>query len=184
MRRPVLFIQGGGEGAHDEWDQALVESLACELGPDYEIQYPRLPDEANPDYLRWKEALGQELTRLHEAAILVGHSIGATILISALAEEPDLPVRGVYLLAAAFMGEGGWPSGDIQPMSELGKRLSTRFPIYFYHGSQDETVPIGHADLFEKAVPQAVVRRLAGRDHQFNNDTSEVAADIREHSRP
>jgi predicted alpha/beta hydrolase family esterase len=184
MRQQVLFIQGGGEGAHDEWDQTLVETLARDLGANYEIRYPRMPDEADPDYLRWKAALGQELARLDDAAIVVGHSIGATILISALAEEPSFPVGGVYLLAAPFVGEGGWPSGDIKPMSELGKRLSTRFPIYLYHGSKDETAPIGHADLYEKAVPQAVVRRLAGRDHQLNNDTREVAADIREHSRP
>ena len=179
MRQQVLFVQGGGEGAHDEWDQKLVDSLARELGPAYEIRYPRLPDEADPHYSRWKTALEQEFARLDEAAILVGHSIGATILISALAEEPGLAMRGVFLLAAPFIGEGGWPSEDIKPMSDLGKRLSTRFPIYFYHGSNDETAPIGHADLYERAVPQAVVHRLIGRDHQLNNDTTEIAADIR-----
>jgi hypothetical protein len=30
-----------------------------------------------------------------------------------------------------------------------------------------------------KFHPQAVVRRLAGRDHQLNEDMSEAAADIR-----
>jgi hypothetical protein len=40
VRRQVLFIQGGGESAHDEWDNKLVESLGRELGADYEIRYP------------------------------------------------------------------------------------------------------------------------------------------------
>jgi predicted alpha/beta hydrolase family esterase len=181
MRRQVLFIQGGGEGAHDEWDQKLVDSLARELGPNYEIRYPRMPEEADPSYSRWKEALGQEFARLPDTAILVGHSIGATILISALAEQPGVAAGGVFLLAAPFVGEGGWPSQDIKPMTDLGQRLTTRFPVYFYHGCEDDTAPFGHADLYEKAVPRAVVRRLMGRDHQLNNETAEIAADIRTH---
>jgi hypothetical protein len=40
-----------------------------------------------------------------------------------------------------------------------------------------------HAELSAKAIPQAVLRKLAGRDHQLNNDMSEVAADILELSR-
>ena len=179
MPHQVLFIQGGGEGAHDQWDNKLVECLQRELGPDYEVRYPRMPGEADPNYSRWKTALKKEFTALKEGVILVGHSIGGTILISVLAEEPRLASRGVFLLAAPFVGEGGWPSEDIKPMSGLGKSLSTRFPVYFYHGSKDETAPIEHADLYEKAIPQAVVRRLTGRDHQLNNDMAEVAADIR-----
>jgi len=48
MSKQVLFIQGGGAGVHDEFDNELVESLARELGPAYEISYPRMPDEADP----------------------------------------------------------------------------------------------------------------------------------------
>ena len=179
MSHQVLFIQGGGEGAHDEWDRKLVDSLGRELGPDFEIRYPRMPEEAEPDYRRWKAALEAEFGRMDERAILVGHSIGATILISALAEDPGVAMRGVFLLAAPFVGEGGWPSEDIKPMTGLGQRLSTRIPIHFYHGSKDETAPIGHVDLYERAVPQAFVHRLPGRDHQLDNDTAEVAFDIR-----
>ena len=78
-----------------------------------------------------------------------------------------------------FVGEGGWPSGDIEPMSGLGKRLPAQTPIYLYHGSEDETAPFEHADLYARAIPHAVVRRLTGRDHQLDNDLSEVADDIR-----
>ena len=50
MTRQVLFIQGGGEGVHDEWDKQLVASLKRELGPDYQISYPRMPNEAHRQY--------------------------------------------------------------------------------------------------------------------------------------
>jgi pimeloyl-ACP methyl ester carboxylesterase len=66
-------------------------------------------------------------------------------------------------------------------MSNIGARLvSLRAPLFIYHGSADETAPVAHADLYARALPRAVVRRLDGRDHQLNDDLSEVAADIRQ----
>ena len=88
MKRQILFVQGGGEGAHDEWDNKLVDSLRRNLGPDYEVRYPRMPNEADPIYAQWKAALADEIAALDDGAILVGHSLGGTILINALADEP------------------------------------------------------------------------------------------------
>lgn len=36
VRRRLLFVQGGGAGVHDAWDDKLVANLARELGPDYD----------------------------------------------------------------------------------------------------------------------------------------------------
>jgi hypothetical protein len=44
--RQILFIQGGGAGVHDEWDDKLVESLRRELGGGHEVRYPRMPTRA------------------------------------------------------------------------------------------------------------------------------------------
>jgi hypothetical protein len=85
--RQVLFVQGGGEGVHDRWDDRLVDSLTRELGPGYEIRYPVMPDEADPKYAVWKPALQRELAALQPGAVLVGHSVGGTILVHALAER-------------------------------------------------------------------------------------------------
>ena len=41
MPKQILFVQGGGENVHDQWDNALVNSLRHELGPGYDIAYPR-----------------------------------------------------------------------------------------------------------------------------------------------
>src|SRR5579864_8178102 len=82
--RQVLFIQGGGAGAHDEWDDKLVESLRRELGGGYEVRYPRMPDEGDPSYARWSAAIRREIADLDDGAVVVGHSVGAAILVSAL----------------------------------------------------------------------------------------------------
>ena len=180
MTSQVLFIQGGGRGVHDEWDKRLVESLEQELGRDYVIRYPRMPHEADPKYADWRAALKRQFAGLDDGAIVIGHSIGGTILIRAIADDPPkLIVAGIFLIAAPFVGDGGWQSDDIEPLSDLGARLPEQTPIYLYHGTKDETAPFAHVALYAKAIPQAVVRRLQGRDHQLNNDMSEVAADIR-----
>jgi predicted alpha/beta hydrolase family esterase len=181
MPRQILFVQGGGgEDAHDAWDSKLVESLERELGPGYEIRYPRMPGEDDPEFSRWKETLRKELDRLDDGAMLVGHSIGATILAYTLAEAPPARVpAGIFLVSMPFIGEGGWPSDEIRPDPDLGAKLPGTSPVYLYQGSADETVPARHAELNARAIPQAMLRKLPGRDHQLNNDLSEVAADIR-----
>jgi len=170
----------GGEAVHDEWDSKLVDSRARALGPDYDVRYPRMPDEAGPQYKPWKSALKREYAKLEDGAVVVGHSVGGTILINALAEEPPkLHLGGIFLIAAPFIGEGGWPSDDIKARKHLGTALPDGVPVYLYYGGDDQTAPAAHVDSYAEAIPDAVVRRLSGRDHQLNNDLSEVAADIK-----
>jgi len=180
MKRQVLFIQGGGERVHDEWDDKLVASLRTELGPGYNIRYPRMPNERDPSYAAWAAALENEIARLDEGAIVVGHSLGGTILIHALAEHPpERELGAIVLIAAPFVGEGGWPSDEWTPQRALGEKLPRGVPIYLYHGLADTTAPPSHAELYAHEIPDADLRRLPDRDHQLNNDLSEVAGLIR-----
>ena len=177
--RQVLFIQGGGAGTHDEWDDKLCASLRRELGAGYEVRYPRMPDEDDPSYARWSAAIRSEMTALDDGAVVAGHSVGGTILINALAERPPEPeLAAIVLIAAPFVGAGGWPGDEFEPADDLGARLPPRVPVHVFHGLQDETVSPSHADLYARAIPQAQLHRLPGRDHQLGNDLSEVAKTI------
>jgi predicted alpha/beta hydrolase family esterase len=179
MARQLLFVQGAGAGTYDDWDSKLVSGLARALGPMVDIRYPRMPDEADPRFSDWSAALNDEIGKLGKGAILVGHSIGATILVHSLAQAPPrLAPAGIFLIAAPFFGDGGWPSDEIPADVAFASQLP-RCPIHLYQGDADETVPGDHPDLYARAIPWASVHRLAGRDHQLNDDMSEVAADIR-----
>jgi pimeloyl-ACP methyl ester carboxylesterase len=180
MERQLLFVQGGGAGAHDEWDARLVESLRRALGPGWEVRYPRMPREADPDFAGWSAALRAELARLDDGAIVVGHSVGGTILINALAEQPPaLALGAIILVAAPFVGEGGWPGGEGQDQREIGGKLPRGVPVYLFHGLADTTVPPSHAELYARAIPRARLCLLPGRDHQLGDDLREIAAAIR-----
>ncbi|OKI63969.1 alpha/beta fold hydrolase [Micromonospora sp. CB01531] len=178
--RQILFIQGGGAGAHDEWDDKLFDSLRWELGDGYEVRYPRMPDEDDPSYVRWSAAIRREMAALDDGVVVVGHSVGGTILINALAERPPEPEKlgAIVLIAAPFVGAGGWPGDEFELPHDLGARLPQGVPVHVFHGLQDDTAPPSHADLYARAIPQAQLHRLPGRDHQLDNDLSEVARTI------
>jgi hypothetical protein len=181
MPRPVLFVQGGGEGAHQE-DAALAASLAGALGADYRVVYPAMPEAPDATTADWTRRIADEAAALGDGVILVGHSIGATLVLVALAD--DAPgrgrwpaVAGVFLVAAPFVGPGGWEIDFALP-PDLAQRLPRGVPLAFYHSPDDETVPFAHAGLYAAQLPGARFRRVDSRDHQFDEDLAVVAADI------
>lgn len=174
--RQILFIQGGGAGAHDEWDDKLVASLERELGDAYEVRYPRMPDEGSPTCDAWGSAIQAQVADLTEGAVLVGHPVGATLLVQALADQPPLSrVAGIVLVGAPFVGDGGWPSEQLELRRDLGARLPPSAQVHVFHGLDDTTAPPSHADLYARVIEQAQVHLLTGRDHQLDDDLSEVA---------
>jgi pimeloyl-ACP methyl ester carboxylesterase len=48
-----------------------------------------------------------------------------------------------------------------------------------FQGLEDDTVPPAHADLYARAIPQAQLHWLPGRDHQLRNELGDVATLIR-----
>ena len=182
MKQQVLFIHGAGEGAYAE-DKQLAASLQRALGPEYDVHCPAMPDEENAPYALWRRQIEQELAVMPGPVVLSGHSIGASILMKYLSEnEVPQPLAGIFLLATAFWGGDGWRYEGYEKLAlpaGFAARIPQGTPLFLYHGRDDEVVPFAHLALFAEQLPQATVRALDGRGHQFNNDLSEVAADIR-----
>ena len=63
----------------------------------------------------------------------------------ALAEQPARhPPAAIILISAPFVGEGGWPSDEIEAKPDLGARLPDGVPVHLFHGSEDDTAPPSH----------------------------------------
>lgn len=175
--RQILFIQGGGAGAHDEWDDKLVVSLQRELGSEYEVRYPRMPNEDDPSSETWGPAIRSEVAVLPNRAVVVAHSVGATLLVRALVDQrPRQDLEAIILISAPFVGAGGWPAGEFEFPWDLGARLPQAPQVHVIHGLDDQTVPPAHAELYTHVIAQAQLHLLPGRNHQLNDDLSEVAA--------
>lgn len=177
MTKQVVFIQGAGAGAYDE-DARLAHSLRNALGPSYRVRYPRMPNEDEPDYGAWKARIADELAQAGEA-VLVGHSIGGSVVAKVLTTTPRPALSGVFLIAAPFWHDHEiWRWNEVELPQDVAAALPPGLPIFLYHGSDDEIVPVEHVDMYADLLPQAVARRLDGRNHQLNDDLSEVASDI------
>ena len=177
MPRTVLFVQGAGRGVHEDWDAKLVANLERALGPGFTLRYPRMPGEEDPEYRRWSPVLRLELAGMRDGDVLVGHSAGGTVLVHTLAEHPPgFRPGALVLLAAPFLGPGGWELEEM-PVRESFP-LPESMPVSLWHGEADAEVPVDHARLYARALPQAVLHLVPGADHQLGEDLSAVAKDI------
>ena len=181
MIEHVLFIQGAGHGAYDE-DKRLAESLRRTLGPRFEVRYPAMPNEDDAPYEQWRQQIEQELADVPGPVVLVGHSVGASVLMKWLSEGKDKKVlAGVFLVACPFWGGDGWRYEGYEELAlppGFTARLLPWTPVYLYHCRDDATVPFDHLALYAQALPQATVRAFDEGGHQLNDDLSAVARDI------
>jgi len=179
MKRYVLFIHGAGTGAYAE-DRLLADSLQRELGTGYEVQCPQMPDEGNSPYAEWQAEIDARLAAMKGAVALVGHSVGASVLLKYLCDrKPTKQLAGLYAIAAPYWGASefwSWDEGTLP--ADAAVRLAGDWPLTFYQSRDDEVVPFAHLALYAARLPRATIREFDGRGHQFKNDLSEVAADI------
>jgi uncharacterized protein len=185
MSRSVLFIHGAGAGAYAE-DVLLADSLQRALGADYEVQCPQMPDEENSPYRLWKAEIDSRLAAMTGAVALVGHSVGGSVLLKYLCDRErtqpisDRVVAGLFGIAVPYWGASefwSWDEGTLP--ADAAARLAGDWPLIFYQSRDDEVVPFAHLAMYAAKLPRATIREFDGRGHQFKNDLTEVAADIK-----
>jgi predicted alpha/beta hydrolase family esterase len=178
MTTCVLFIQGGGEGAHAE-DAALVESLQQSLGSHYDVRFPRMPHESDPDVDAWKEHIASELSHASGTVILVGHSVGGAIVLRYLSEEKvEKPIAALFVLAAPAWDGDSWNFEDLKLRADVVAKLDAIPRIVFYHCRDDAIIPFAHLALHGARIPQALTHAFESGGHQFENQLAAVASDI------
>jgi predicted alpha/beta hydrolase family esterase len=179
MKKPVLFIQGGGDDGY-EADLLLVNSLQTSLGKGFLIHYPEIvSNESLPDF-GWPQEIGTYISQYHDGIILVGHSLGASMLLKYLSENNVTnKIAGIFLIATPFWGgDKDWQAG-LALHKDFVEKLDKEVPIYFYQCEDDEVVPIAHLAFYRKAITWATFRELKTGGHQLDNDLTIVAGDIK-----
>lgn len=179
MKKQVLFIQGGGGIEDYQADAKLVTSLREALGQAYTVHYPRLANESSPDFGRQKQ-IDKEISKIEGEIILVGHSLGASMLLKYLSEnEANKKVAGVFLISTPFWsGDEDWQQG-LKLQEDFPSKLQKNIPIFLYHSRDDEEVPFEQLSLYAQKLPQATVREITTGGHQLSNDLTLVAKDIK-----
>ena len=177
--RQLLFVHSAGPQGRREGSGWFVASLRKALGAQYELRSPIMPDPDKPAYAPWKERLEKELAALEDEALVVGHSLGGSVVLKVLSETKHTrPIAGIFLVATPFWGG----SGEVEEFA-LRKDFAARLPktprVFLYHSRDDDVVPFAHLALYSGALPRATVRELDGYGHLFKKSCPELVGDIR-----
>ncbi len=181
MTTHVLFVQGAGEGAYEE-DKILADGLQAALGAGYAVRCPAMPDESNAPYEVWKAIIEQEMAAMPGAIVLVGHSVGGSVVAKCLGEieVPNRVVAAILMATLFWGGEGrtydGYEELMLPPEADVTCPKGPR--LLLYHCRDDETVPVGHVALFAAVLPRAEVRVLDAGGHQLDGVMPIVAREI------
>ncbi|WP_375691848.1 alpha/beta fold hydrolase [Pseudooceanicola sp. LIPI14-2-Ac024] len=172
MALRVLYLHGAGAAPGD----APFDTIRTILGP-AEVVAPQLAD---PEPEAWATVIAEALDDLPEDAILIGHSLGASMLLQVLARRR--PVRrapAVFAFASPFWGAPGWDHAGFALPEDLGG-LDGVGEMFLYHGTADTVVAPDHGDRYAARLGRARVRRVAGADHCFEGaDLAVFATDLR-----
>lgn len=138
---------------HPEWKNRLPG----ELGADFDVLIPRMPNGSNAQYEEWKIWFQRILILLDEGAIFVGHSLGGVFLAKYFSENKSIKkIKAAILIGAPYDDEGG--SEKLASFS-LGGSLEQfacqASKIYLIHSQDDPVVPFSQMKKYKKVFPGA-----------------------------
>lgn len=162
------------------WHQKLED----DLGDEYEVFLPSMPNSENAKYLEWKIWFEKYLPYLHDGVILIGHSQGGYFLAKYLVENPfPVVIKALYLVATPFepddfgMEDGGDFNFDTSNVFVLQERAEN---IILFHSTDDFVVPYAHAQKYKAALPHSTLELLEDRVHFWQEEFPELIEDIKE----
>ena len=197
MKKQVVIIHGGGtfstyeenlnffnkykidieryKNKKDDWKSWLRD----ELGEDYEVILPVMPNKTNARYEEWKLWMDKIVPFLNDDVILVGHSMGGSFLVKYLSENKfSKNIKAVFLVSAMFdYDDEGY---SLQSFSLPEKLDLQTDKIYLYHSKDDKVVPFRSMDNLKSKLPNAVTRIFEDRGHMNQETFPELATDIKD----
>ena len=178
-RHSVLFIQGAGDMWAPDGSGVLAKYLQDSLGSDYDVIAPEMPGaDTDPRYLPWRKKIEEELRGIDGPVVLVGHSLGGSMLLKFLAEgPPPTSIAGLFLVSVPHWSPEGWEAEYALP-DGFASRLPAA-PTFLYHSRDDPHVPFEHLAFYKKHLPNATSRTIDGTEHSFLNGLPELVDDIR-----
>lgn len=159
----------------DDWKPWLRQ----ELGEDYEVVLPMMPNKFNAQFEEWKIWFEKLIPFMNEEIILVGHSLGASFVAKYLSENKfPKKLAGVFLVSGVFDQDAeGYTLVSFALPAKLDLQTEN---IYLYHSKDDPVVPFSALEQFMKALPQAHSRVFEDRKHINQEEFPELVQDIKE----
>ncbi len=197
MKKQVVVIHGGG--TYDTYEKFLSylneapldfermkrkgwkDNLPDDLGPEYEIIAPEMPNWQNAKYVEWKIWFDKLVPFLAAEVVMVGHSLGGIFLAKYLAEN-DLPkkIRAVFLVAAPFDDRGAdYSLADFILPDSPEKLRDQAGKLSLYHSTDDAVVRFSDLEKYKKKLPGATFVIFSDRGHFSQGSFPEIVSAIK-----
>lgn len=155
------------------------ERLQSQLGEQYQVLLPTMPNKTNARYSEWKlwfDAIAQIAT---EDCILIGHSMGGIFLAKYLSEN-KFPVRiaQTILIAAPFSDESTEDLTDFKltRIGDLFREQSGATTLFF--GTDDPVIASSEIEQYQREVPDAKFVITSAPDHFMREEIPELLQQI------
>jgi predicted alpha/beta hydrolase family esterase len=160
-----------------------TETFRDELGSEYEVFMPQMPNSQNAKYEEWKIWFERHFEYLEGDVILVGLSLGAMFLAKYLSEE-DVPfsIKMLFLLAGAVKTEelDETDCGDFLMKAEDASVLAEKIGnIVIMHSKDDLVAPYESAIKLKAAMPAAELVTFEDKNHFLVPEFPELIEKIR-----
>lgn len=197
MKKNLLYIHGGGSyskqadflqflqevplrdlpgsEAPKRWSQSLAE----DLGPDFMVYAPSMPNKQNARFEEWKIWFERYLALVSSSVTLVGWSLGGMFLVKYLVENvPKVEIEAVHLIAAPagdIVAEGGEDCCDFAfLMSDLPRLESRVGEIVLWYSKDDIIVPYSEGEKYKKVLKEAKFNEFIDRGHFLLSEFPEL----------
>jgi uncharacterized protein len=180
MKTTILFIHSAGsqEGRH-EGSNDLLRQLQTGIDGDITWLAPHMPSADSPTYAAWKQALDEIRATLPTEVLLIGHSLGGSVLLKYLSEEAFAPrVLGMVLIATPYWGGQDWDVSEYELRKDFPTGLPVIHGLYLYQSDDDDVVSPDHVNRYAEKLPMATVRTPAGMGHLFAKPCPALIRDI------
>jgi uncharacterized protein len=138
-----------------------------------------MPAPASPSYERWKLELERLLPGGESPPILIGHSLGGSVLLKYISEhEPRVAAAALFVVAAPYWGSANWKMEEFVLREGFAHSLPNALKVYLYQSRDDEMVSMEHLSRYSKAIPRATVRVLDGGGHLFKDGLPQLTEDV------
>ncbi len=142
------------------------ELLQQNLGSDYQVLLPSMPNKTNARYSEWKVWFDHLSEIIEDDCVLIGHSMGAIFLAKYLSES-NFPrkIKATIMIAGPYDDETGEDLTDfkLEGITDLFRSQAGR--TIFFFGYDDAVTPESEIKKYQADLPNAEFNIMAAPDH-------------------
>jgi predicted alpha/beta hydrolase family esterase len=161
-------------------DEGWKDTLQDDLGDEYEVIIPSMPNKQNAKYKEWTIWFEKHIPHFDKNIVLVGHSLGGIFVAKYLSEnEYPKEIKATFLVAAPFEMTGmDYTLADFVLVEDLSLLEEQGGDMYLYHSQDDAVVTFADFEKYQEKLPDAQTRVFENKEH-FSGDLPEIVENIK-----